>query len=72
MREEPNAQVDNFLQEDVASIHHPKKGGYISIPEMLTAAAGFEERLRGFVGVSTEVIGISVWMDLGQKIKTVN
>jgi hypothetical protein len=36
---------------------------------MLTAAAGFEDRLRSFVGLSTEVIGASAWIDsgLGQK-----
>jgi len=28
---------------------------------MLTAAADFEDRLRSFVGLSTEVIEASVW-----------
>ena len=50
---------------------HSKKGCYISIPEMLEAAAGFEDLLRSLVGFSTDVIGASVWIDLGQK-KTVN
>ena len=36
---------------------------------MLTAGAGFEDRLRSFVGLSGEVIGASVWIDLGQKKK---
>ena len=36
---------------------------------MLTAAVDFEDRLRSFVGLSTEVIGASVGIDLGKKKK---
>ena len=64
MREELRRQISKSRD-----MHHTKKGCYISTPEMLTAAAGLEDRLRSFVGLSTEVIGASVWIDLGQKKK---
>lgn len=57
MREEQ--KVDKFLSKS-CSIHHTKKGCYISILGMLTAAAGFKDHLRNFVGLSTEVIRASV------------
>ena len=49
----------------ISLCRHSYKGCYISIPEMPTA--GFEDRLRSLVGLSTEGTGMSVRMDLRDK-----